>query len=221
MSSFFAEILSWIFPKACSGCRKNINSGSLCNECIKKIKYNSYVPHKIISGIKVYSVSLYTFPVTNLIKAFKYKGKQKAAVFIADLFYQYFLKADINNLDLEIVPVPLHKKRQRNRSYNHMYLVAKELSRLSGFPVNNKLLKRIKNTKPQYELSVVERADNLKEAFKVDKKFYSGKTLLIIDDIFTSGATIAEIISELKIQKIDKIVAVVLSNPKNYSDNFY
>lgn len=220
MINLLSKILSWIFPKACLGCKKNIDYGFLCSACIEKINYNSFVQYKIISGIKVYSVSLYAFPVTNLIKALKYKGKQKTAVFIANLIYEYMLKTEIINIDLEIVPVPLHKKRQKSRSYNHMYLIAKELSLLSGFSVNDKLIKRVKNTKPQFELSASARADNLKEAFNVDKKFYNNKTILIIDDILTSGATISEMINSLKIKEIDKIIVIVLANPKKYSDNF-
>ncbi|MEI7475076.1 MAG: phosphoribosyltransferase family protein [bacterium] len=214
MINLFSKILNWIYPKKCLTCKKFIEHDFLCDECLKKINYNSPKPIKIVLDIKVYSACLYIRPINNLIKALKYKGKTKTTKLIAQILYEYLQKTELNLENTELIPVPLHKKRQKHRSFNHMELIAKELSILTSCPINNKLVKRIKNTKPQHELSTEQRSENLKNAFKVEKKNYNGKTIIILDDIFTSGATVSEIIKELKNQEIDNIITVVLSNPK-------
>ena len=101
--------------------------------------------------------------------------------------YEYFIQLGINS-DFQVVPVPLHQKRIKKRKYNHMNLAATEFCKLSGLTLNLELIKRIKDTKPQYKLSKAARADNLRNAFAVDKTKDCGKPILIIDDICTTGS---------------------------------
>ena len=75
------------------------------------------------------------------------------------------------------------------------------------------LVKRIKDTKPQYKLNRAERLKNLANAFEVNRKFYNNKTLLIIDDICTTGSTFEEIIKSLNKQEIYDIICFATSSP--------
>ena len=94
-----------------------------------------------------------------------------------------------------------------------MTLVGEEFARLTSNTLNTDLIKRIKDTKPQYKLKRHERMQNLHGAFKVDKNFYHGKTLLLIDDICTTGSTFEEMIKEFAKNRIEDIVCFAATTP--------
>ena len=128
--------------------------------------------------------------------------------------YDYFKNISVlQNKNFEIIAVPLHEKRIKQRKYNHMELVCEEFSKLSGFGYNFELIKRIKDTKPQYKLSRNQRLENLSNAFEIDKNKYSGKTLLIMDDICTTGSTFEEMIKGLNNIGIVDIICFATSTP--------
>ena len=128
--------------------------------------------------------------------------------------YEYFKNLEhLQNKEFEIIAVPLHSKRIKQRKYNHMELVCEEFSKLSGFECNFDLIKRIKDTKPQYKLSRKQRLENLSDAFVVQKEFYKNKHILILDDICTTGTTFEEMIKTLKSENINDIVCFATSTP--------
>lgn len=88
-----------------------------------------------------------------------------------------------------LLPVPLHSKRRRARGYNQAELLARELSFLSGLPLETQLLRRVHNTQRQRQLSASQRKNNLKNAFQITKKIVQSKKVLLIDDIYTTGST--------------------------------
>ena len=94
-----------------------------------------------------------------------------------------------------------------------MELVAIEFCRLSGFVPNFELIKRIKDTKPQYKLSRQERMQNLADAFEVDKSKDLNKPVLLIDDICTTGSTFEEMVRVLKSEGISNIVCLASASP--------
>ena len=94
-----------------------------------------------------------------------------------------------------------------------MELVCEEFSKLSGFSCNFELIKRVKDTKPQYRLNKKERMLNLHEAFEVNKDCYTGKELLIMDDICTTGSTFEEMIITLKAEGINNITCMATATP--------
>jgi len=117
-------------------------------------------------------------------------------------------------MDFEIIPMPSHQKRLKQRKYNHINLIAAEFSKLTGYSVNTELISRIKDTKPQYKLNRIQRLENLKGAFSINKEKYTGKNLLLLDDICTTGVTLQEMIKILNKLEINKLCGLVLSNPE-------
>ena len=104
-----------------------------------------------------------------------------------------------------LVPVPIHASRKRMRGYNQSELIARELSRHTKIPVNCDLVTRIKKTLPQRELSESERQNNLKKAFKILQNDVKLSTIVIVDDIYTTGSTIdamAEALSGIGVKRI-------------------
>ena len=124
--------------------------------------------------------------------------------------YINFLNLDFS--DYEIICVPLHKNKKKKRGFNQCELISNELSKLLNIPVNFNLIKRIKNTKPMYNLKISERKENLKDAFNVEKQNFHNKKLLLIDDIITTGTTVSEIIKSLKKENINEIVCLSFTN---------
>ena len=89
-----------------------------------------------------------------------------------------------------VVPVPLGKQRYRERGYNQVSSFARPLALANGWVFSPKALKRVKETKSQVDLSAVERMENVKDAFVVESKKVEGKSVLVLDDVSTTGATL-------------------------------
>ena len=89
-----------------------------------------------------------------------------------------------------LVPVPLHRKKKKKRGYNQAELIARELSAYWGIPVITDLVIRCKNTKPMKGIVGTDRQNNLKKAFKLGTNDVKLSTIIIIDDIYTTGSTI-------------------------------
>ena len=96
-----------------------------------------------------------------------------------------------------------------------MSLVAQEFAKMTGYDVNEDIIKRVRNTKPQYKLSKKEREENLKNAFECNKEYYSfTEKILIIDDILTTGSTMEEIIKTLQNADVKNLAVFVTSCTK-------
>ena len=95
-----------------------------------------------------------------------------------------------NTPDL-LIPVPLHPKRLRWRGFNQSVVLAREVSRAWNIPLDPAVLVRSKETPPQTQLSEEDRRRNVRDAFTLNPaKSVAGKTVLLVDDIYTSGATV-------------------------------
>lgn len=214
MKKFLNSLLDLIYRKKCYFCGKSKYSLKMCPECYEKLDFNEFKANRIIFGVDIFCCGVYTKELQKLIRGLKYHKQKDLAYYQAKFMYDYFVNIDIlQNKDFEIIAVPLHPKRIKQRKYNHMELVCEEFSKLSGYKCNFELIKRIKDTKPQYKLSRNQRLENLSNAFEVKKENYRDKTLLIIDDICTTGSTFEEMIKELKNVGITDIVCFATSTP--------
>lgn len=115
-----------------------------------------------------------------------------------------------------IVPIPLHRKRQRQRGYNQAEIIARELGRLLELPVCPDLLVRCLYTKPQKELDDRERKANLKKAFQLNRDIRGLERVLLVDDIYTTGSTMDGAAKVLKHAGIREIYAISVSIGRGY-----
>jgi len=139
------------------------------------------------------SCGLYEGALKEAIHRFKYLHEFPLLRVFGDLLYPTLqtLSRDYP-VDL-IVPVPLHIQRLRERGFNQALLLARELSKRTGIPYPERALKKIKNTPFQTTLKGKERRKNVKGAFHVDKnEEIEGKSILLVDDVYTTGATVNE-----------------------------
>lgn len=184
----------------------------MCSECYDEMEHLPVRVNRIIDGKKVYCAGVYEKNIQKLIRGLKYHNQPDLAYYLAKFMYEYWQNVT-DEKNFQIIPVPVFKKREKQRKYNHMTLVAEEFSKLAGYPCNKELIKRIKNTKPQYNLKKSERMENLKDAFEADPSKLQTGHLLIIDDICSTGSTFEEMISELKKHGIEDIVCLAATTP--------
>lgn len=211
MLKFFIQLLDWLYLKKCYFCKSTKENTFMCQNCYDEIVVLFNEKPEFYEKCPVFSASIYEKNVLKMIRAMKYYGQKELCFFAAKILWEFIQTTELKSKKFVIVPVPLHKDRLKKRKYNHMELVAKELSLISGAEINTKIVERAKNTKPQYKLSLKERSDNLKNAFKINIEKYNNEELLIIDDIKTTGATLKEIFKELKKSGINKITALTIS----------
>ena len=212
MKKIFESFLDLIYKKKCYFCRSSKYSLKMCPKCYEELQFTDFRPNRIIEGVNIYSCGVYEKVLQKLIRGLKYHKQKELAFYLAKFMYEYWTQLEISG-DFQVVPTPLHKNRIRKRKYNHMELVAVEFCKLSGYTLNTELIKRVKDTKPQYRLSRKERLQNLSQAFEVDLSKNLNKPVLILDDICTTGATFEEMINALKEQGIKNIVCMASSSP--------
>jgi ComF family protein len=106
-----------------------------------------------------------------------------------ETFFQFW---DTNTVDL-LLPVPLHIKRLRERGFNQAYMVIRRWAKREGIPFNGLMLSRSRWTEPQTNLARTERWKNVKDAFSIRHPGeIKGQNILLVDDVFTTGATVNE-----------------------------
>ena len=215
MKDFFIGLLDWIYKKKCYFCGHSAECVKMCSKCYDTLEFLPVEINRTFNKVNIYCAGIYNKNLQKMIRGLKYHRQRDLAYYTAKFMHQYWEKLNIEG-DFQIIPVPIFPKRKKQRKYNHMELVAEEFAKLSGYEVNFNLIKRVKDTKPQYKLKKIERISNLDKAFEVDKsKFIESKRVLLIDDICTTGATFEEMIRELNKYGIYDIVCLTAATPFN------
>jgi len=172
---------------------ESVYSREYCHECLRK-------DWCITQGKALY---LYKGAIKTTMYRFKYSNKREYACFFAkraaEKYGEWMKKAEM------IIPVPMYKGKEKQRGYNQANILAEEISKLIDVPIDKKIVKRIKNTVPQKGLNDVERQNNLKKAFHIEKSIVKYNCVLIIDDIFTTGSTTEAVAKELKKRGVSHI----------------
>ena len=119
----------------------------------------------------------------------------------------HFYRDWIESLHVQqLIPVPLSRRKQRQRGFNQAALLAEKIAEGLSLPVNTRGLRRIHSTAPQKKLGKYERGENLKHAFVADARYLQGvRRVLLIDDIYTTGSTVNYCAGALKQAGIEKV----------------
>ena len=218
MTFFLKSVIDFIFPPSCSICKKPFDSeeeGGICPHCLSQIKYigsplcercgkpfYSEVSDDHLCGDcltneryfnRARAVGYYTGILRKAIHLLKYKLMENLAFQLGNIMagqMRYFISNATYHL---IIPVPLHPKRLRERGFNQALSLARLINRKYSIPLDRYTLTRSKLTKPQVGLSEQDRRDNVRGAFsllKSDK--VTDRTILLVDDVYTSGSTVEE-----------------------------
>jgi len=211
--NFSKFLLNLFFPKFCFFCQKE--GSFLCLDCKATFPvFSTHIKKKIAFLDDLYFALDYREPrVSFLIKKFKYfpflkELGEELSFFLFEHFQMLERKPDFS--DFLVVPIPLEKERKKWRGFNQSEILAFEISKFFGLKMENDLLERTKKTLPQAELKREEREENMKDAFSVKKNF-KGEKILLVDDVFTSGATLREAARVLKKKGAKKVIGIVLA----------
>ncbi len=184
LSSFLKELKELILPSQCLVC--NVYSqGYLCPSC-QQI-YKEMISPMYEYNLKVHSLFQYQGKVREILHRFKYDKFREAGLVLGSIMGGYYQDVLQEKYGL-LVPVPLHKDELKERGFNQSEILARGF--ISVFPQNLSLptLVKVKKTRRQVNLNLTERRENLKNAFSVPYSL-KGNTVLIIDDVFTTGET--------------------------------
>ncbi len=228
-------ILDIFFPKFCVQCRKA--GDYICTDCFAGISFTTehicLVCNKYAIGGVTHPLCKKTYSIDGGMASVAYKGVVKKLVYqfkyrpylsdlhdhITDLFYEGIIQHEQFNSILQtesiLVPIPLHRSKQRERGYNHAELLSKNLGKRLGLPTKT-LLKRKKKTQIQANLKREERLENMKDAFEIvnEQKMADVKQVILVDDIITTGATMLEAAKVLKKEGIEHVWGIALAHGK-------
>jgi competence protein ComFC len=211
-------LLDLFFPKFCFSCQRE--GSYLCEDCLATIDILYWCfclcekPQRLPEARKCrncqkkqlnglyFAASYKNNLVKKIIHRFKYDPYIKelsqplASLIITHLS---LIQKNFPGGNFLLVPVPLSKKKLKRRGFNQSEEIAKELSKNLGIPVSSDALIKEKETSPQMELSKEERAENIKGVFDVNnQEKIRGKKILLVDDVYTTGATMEECARVLK-----------------------
>lgn len=221
-----------LFPTRCPVCDRIVKpfGEKICLECLPKLRTVTH-PWCMKCGKKIQgdeelcmdcrgrkhmfdrARTLYEYgTAAPSLYRFKYKGRQEYADFYGEEMGKY-LGEFIRRVSPDVlVPVPLHRKKLKSRGYNQAACLARALGKSLNLPVDEKLVKRIRNTAPMKRLNPTERQNNLKKAFNIgrnDVKLYD--RIILVDDIYTTGTTLDEISALLKSYGVSEVYCVTLA----------
>lgn len=218
MNSFIDSMLDWIYKKKCYFCGKSSESVKMCSSCYDDMDFLDFSVNRSFKDVPIFCAGLYSKNLQKMIRGLKYHNQKELAYYQAKFMFQYWQNLGLKG-DFQVVPVPIYYKRLKKRKYNHMELVANEFVKFfqagdGSYCVNNSLIARIKDTRPQYKLNKSQRMMNLENAFEVYKENYiRGKRILIIDDICTTGSTFEEMIKALNNCGLYDIICFATTTP--------
>jgi ComF family protein len=208
-------LLDLFFPKFCFGCQKE--GSYLCPDCLSVLEISSiHQKYSTKNLADLYFALPYQNPlVKKLIQKFKYKPFIKElAENLAFLIITHLQLLDNkpNFTNFILIPIPLNEKRLKWRGFNQAEEISKELSKFLKLPLVSDCLLRVKNSYPQVELTAEARKENVKNIFSCqNKKEIFGKKILLVDDVYTTGATMEEAARVLKESGAKEVLGIVVA----------
>lgn len=206
-------MLELFLPRRCIHCNEPARktedplSKYLCPNCLRELAFlepptnEEIEDRRRLLGHLPYPIGIYaayTFipegVLQSVIHHFKYMDMPRLARYFGDSVSKEF--SELRQFVDIVIPVPLHVTRYAERGYNQSEILAKSLARAFKKEMSAEVIKRVKPTPSQTGLSIAEREENVRDAFTLTKKgpaIITGKRVLVIDDVITTGATMASI----------------------------
>lgn len=207
----FETFLNLIYNKKCLICGCSKTDDLLCKNCAKDVQYLSNFAQRIYKNFPIYSATIYSGNIKKLIHLIKFNHRKNASKPLAQVLFHYFKKLNLNK-DYIIIYPPSYFLKSSQRGYEHMFLIAKEFSKLTNFKIEKNLIKKTKYTKPQYKAK--DRLKNIKGSFDINQKLinkYKNENIILLDDITTSGATLNEILDCFYKNDFKNIICLTIS----------
>ena len=212
VSDLSDTLINVLLPPVCAGCGK---VGALvCSECKSHVQwvrepicFSCGKPGDVLVGLcnncyrrplstrQIRAAALHVNPIRRILHLMKYEGYFALADPLAAVMIQAWPRWE-TLFDI-VVPVPLHSERRRQRGYNQAELLVKAMRQKTNWDIVPEALSRHKRTAPQVGLTINQRQRNVRGAFSADESIASGKKILLVDDVCTTGSTLDSAAQEL------------------------
>ena len=206
--SFCAGRIKLIEGPRCMRCSKPVSSEKeeYCYDCLHTHHYYE----------RGYSLWLHSGAVKESVYKFKYHNQRIYGRYYAKELAKYY-KTSVRRLHIDvIIPIPLFKKKRKERGFNQAEILAREIGKYMELPVDTKYLSRVHSTNPQKKLDPKSRKRNLIGAFAVESSITPPAAVLLIDDIYTTGNTIDSAARTLKKAGVQKVYFLTISIGQGY-----
>jgi ComF family protein len=195
--TLFSMILNTVYPMRCAGCQRL--RGGWCRECARNLDAvpTEFTLRSIADLDLVMSTGAYEGLLRDAVRALKYHGVRPLGAVLGAR-----IAAGIQLMGWSvdaIVPTPLPQGRQRTRGYNQAALIGAAVADILNCPLLPNALTRVRETRTQVGLTAIERLQNLRGAF-ASRESFAGQRVLVIDDVVTTGATLAGCATALRLQ---------------------
>lgn len=203
------DIANLLFPKVCPGCQRPLlkSENELCIHCQTGLPVRLHLTSgELIQRFygRVLLTEAHTFLSFSrsglsqrILHEIKYGGNRELAIEMGRLFGEKCSELELYKSIDVIVPVPLHDSKLRLRGFNQSELIAKGLGEKLGVPVETKAVTRLVKTSTQTKKSRTERWKNVERIFETSQSALSGKHVLIVDDVITTGATLESCVQSI------------------------
>jgi len=212
LQTAWQEVLDALYPPRCAACAQ-VGYEHWCEDCLSRVSYiappvcakcgtpidpEGFCPscpvHPLLPEA-VRAAAQYAGAVKEAIHRLKYAAKPAVAPALAQLLSQAWHSALSEPLRTAqgVIPIPIHRERERERGFNQSVLLARHFCHAVGLPLWDNVLVRAVYRQPQVGLNAAQRAQNVKDAFRVvSAEQVTGKCVLLLDDVWTTGSTLNE-----------------------------
>ena len=234
----FRKLLDFVFPQNCISCDGKISESEclLCASCKADIGFIRQ-PHCFQCGVpadlsyaypheefvcgdcrkspfqfdRARSLGFYDTVLRTTIHHFKYRRQMGVLTEMDLLLEKYFTENPDFCKGFTVSHIPLHFNKMKERGFDQAFLIARQVARVLKLPLEGGLLRRVNATSPQASMTRAERSRNIKGAFEVNRpEWVAGKNILLVDDVFTTGATVNEAAKTLKKEGAGKVYVFTL-----------
>lgn len=217
MKNWFYYLFNVIYPVACMGCEHVLNTGEqvLCTACraqlpvaFNDVNKNGQVKELFFARVPVEAATSLLYyekigVVQSMIHNLKYKKQEHVGEMLGKwLGASLSAHEDFATVDL-VIPVPIHDKRRKSRGYNQVTKFGMELAGSLGVRFRESVLIKTQNTINQAKLGQIKRSDETQSPYKLNEEVATGTHILLVDDVVTTGTTLAMCMREL--QKIPDV----------------
>ena len=213
-------LLNFALPDSCLHCHTPLFGGEpcLCPACRRSLSLEPGLL-RLAPSAALYATP-YAGAAATLIRAIKFGDRPDAAVLLGCLVSS-LLESLLTRSERDrvlVVPLPLHRTRRRERGYDQTRLLAEAVAACGSYPVAHGVLRRVRATRPQTLLARRERMANVSGVFRVAEPPAAGRLLILLDDVVTTGATLAAARAALELAGVPVHLAVAAAGPRPHED---
>jgi ComF family protein len=218
--ALFSQLEQLGLHGSCPLCERT-TADTFCQDCSRQLKKYQYPQGHVDRSIAppLLAWGGYEGLLKQALAQLKYNQKTRIAESLGQWLGLAWLKTHLHTDRLTVVPIPLHADRWQQRGYNQAVLIAQSFGHVTGLPLAKQGLVRVRATPAQFNLSRPERFCNLKQAFRLEPDFakqVGKRSILLVDDIYTTGATATSALQTFQDAGIEVIAIAVVAKASGF-----